>query len=158
MADTLRLLSVVVWHTAFVYLFLVIALALFGRALMAQFTLIEYLGIALLGSAVETTLYAGSSSLAAGLTSAATLLTVNRTLAYLLARSRRLRRLLSGTPIVLVEHGHLLPAQLRRAGLTSADVLSAIHERGYAGLDDVRWVVLEINGAVGVIPRTASEV
>jgi uncharacterized membrane protein YcaP (DUF421 family) len=154
--DWLHLMLKVIWQTAAIYLYLTVALALVGRVIMAQFTTLEYLGIALLGSAVETGLYTGSSTVLAGLTAAFTLLILNRALAELLDRSKTLRRLVMSTPIVLAEHGRPLPAQLRRAGMTRADLLTAIRERGYAGLSDVSWVVLEINGSVSVIPRKPS--
>ncbi len=156
MPHWLHLMLTVIWQTTAIYLYLMVALAVVGRAIMAQFTTLEYLVIALLGSAVETGLYAGSSTLLAGLTAAFTLLVVNRALAMLLDRSKTLRRLLMSTPIVLAEHGRPLPAQLRRAGMTRADLLTALRERGYAGLSDARWVVLEINGEVSVIPRRSA--
>lgn len=153
MVAALSLLLTVIGHTVVIYLFLALGLALLGRALMAQFTVLEYLGVALLGSAVETGLYAGSSTVLAGLASVATLLVLNRALSLLLSRSARLRRLVVNSPIVLAAHGRLLPAQLRRAGLTRAEVIAAIRQRGYIGLADTRWVVLEINGTVNVIAR-----
>lgn len=152
MSSSLGTLFTVAWHTAVIYLLLVVGLRFAGRALMAQFTALEYLVIALLGSAVETGLYAGSASLAAGLAAATTLLVLDRLLATVLARSRRLRAALIGSPIVLVRDGRLLEPQLRRAGLTEDDVRAAIRERGYERLDQVRYAVLEVNGAVGVVP------
>ena len=155
MSDALHTLPVVVWHTLAVYLFLIGVLRLIGRPVMAQLTLLGYLVVALLGSAVETALYNGSASLAAGLTAAATLLISDRAIALLLAKSAWLRGLVIGTPLVLVANGRFIPSQLRRAGLTEFDVLAAIRERGYDGLDQVRWAVLEVNGLVSVVPRSA---
>ncbi|HET8630907.1 MAG TPA: YetF domain-containing protein [Thermomicrobiales bacterium] len=153
MAQTLGLIPVVVWHTLAIYLFLILCLSRVGRPLMAERTLPAYLVIALLGSAVETGLYDGSGSLAAGLAAAATLLVANRVLTALLPRSRRLRRLLVGAPVVLVHDGQAIPAQLRRVGLTEPDLLAALRERGYARLDEIRFAVMEVNGAIGIVPR-----
>lgn len=155
MAHTAGLLLTVIWHTLAIYLFLVVGLSRLGRSLMAERTLPAYLIIALLGSAVETGLYAGSDLLSAGLVSVTTLLAADRALTALLARSAPLRRLLVGTPIVLVHDGQVVPAHLRRVGFTERDLLAAIRERGYARLDEVRFAVLEVNGEVGVIPRAA---
>ncbi len=152
MTDTLQTLFAAAWHSVVIYLFLIIGLNCVGRPLMAQFTLLEYLVIALLGSAVETGLYAGSASLPAGLVAAAALLASNRVLNLLLIRSSRVRRLLVGTPIVLVHDGQIIPSHLRRAGMTERDVRAAIRGRGYDSLDDVRLAVLEVNGLVGVVP------
>ena len=153
MAPTLGLLLTVVWHTLAIYLFLIVGLSRIGRSLMAERTLPAYLVIALLGSAVETGLYAGSALLAAGLVSVTTLLAADRALTALLTRSAPLRRFLIGTPIVLVHDGQPIPSQLRRVGFTERDLLAAIRERGYANLDEVRFAVMEVNGSVGVVPR-----
>ncbi|MGN6565322.1 MAG: DUF421 domain-containing protein [Thermomicrobiales bacterium] len=149
------LILVVVWHTLVIYLVLIGGLSRMGRSLMAERTLPTYLTIALLGSAVETGLYAGSGSLAAGLASATTLLIANRVLTVLLTRSVALRHLLIGTPIVLVHDGQLVWPHLRQVGMTEQEIMAAIRERGYERLDDVHFAVMEVNGAVGVIPRTA---
>lgn len=155
MAHLPGLILVVVWHTLVIYLVLIGGLSRMGRSLMAERTLPTYLTIALLGSAVETGLYAGSGSLAAGLASAATLLIANRVLTVLLTRSVALRHLLIGTPIVLVHDGQLVWPHLRQVGMTEQEIMAAIRERGYERLDDVHFAVMEVNGAVGVIPRTA---
>src|SRR5690242_7159186 len=118
MAHLPGLIVVVVWHTLVIYLVLIVGLSRIGRSLMAERTLPTYLTIALLGSAVETGLYAGSGSLAAGLASAATLLVANRVLTLLLTRSASLRRFLIGTPIVLVHDGQLVWPHLRQVGIT----------------------------------------
>lgn len=155
MSDSLHTLPVVVWHTLAVYLFLIVAVRLIGRPVMAQLTVLGYLVVALLGSAVETALYNGSASLQAGLTAAATLFIGDKAITLLLAKSALLRRLVIGTPLVLVAHGRFIRSQLRRAGLTESDVRAAIRERGYDDLDEVRWAVLEVNGLVSVVPRAA---
>lgn len=154
MPSILELLITVIWHTVVLYMFLIAALRLVGRAIMAESTLPEYLIVALLGSAVEMALYAGSSTLIAGLVSAATLLAMNRIFTVLVARSSRLRRALVGAPIILAHDGQIVLPHLRRAGLTQRDLITAVRERGYASLDDVRFAVMEADGTVAVVPRS----
>src|SRR3954470_20719205 len=83
-----------------IYILLVVGLARIGRSLMAQSTLLDFLVIALLGSAVEMALYAGRASLEAGLASAAALLAANWGTSFVLCRAPRVRRLLLGTPVL----------------------------------------------------------
>lgn len=147
-------LSVVVAQTLVIYLFLVIALSRFGRRQAAQVTSIELIILAVLGSSVETAMVNGSTSLLAGLISASTLLVGNSVLAQLTRRSKRLRRFLLGGPVLLIHHGRILPHRLARVGLTEADVQAALRQRGYDSLDQIRFAVLEIDGSVGVVPRT----
>ena len=146
-------LVTVVGQTLAIYLFLVACLRLVGRRHMGQATIVEYLIVALLGSAVETALYAGSTSLRAGLASAATLLAADRCLSLAASRVPALRRRLIGSPIILVRDGKIDVRRLRENWITEADLLAAIRQRGYADLGRIRYAVLEIDGSVGIVPR-----
>src|SRR5207245_376999 len=126
-------------QTLALYAFLIAALRLLGRRQTGQLTVVDLVIIILLGSAVETAMIAGDTSLPAGLVSAATLLLANRLLASMLRRSRRLRHLVVGNPILLVHDGHFVEEHLKRNGLLEADVLEAMRERGCAAIEDVRF-------------------
>ena len=139
-------------HTVGIYLFLVIALRTVGRRELEQLHVIDLIIIIIMGSAVETAMVAGNTTLMAGLVSAGTLLLLNRLLAVIFARSRRLRRLVLGQPIVLVSHGKFVHDHLSRMGLTEEDVVEAIHERGRASVEEVRYAVLEADGEINVVP------
>ncbi len=151
--QTLLTLAGVAAHSAIIYVFLVLALSTLGRRQMLQISLLDYLIIALLGSAVETGLYLGGGSFWAGLVSAATLLIANLTLNRLQTRSPLLARLFRGSPVLLVHEGRILAPQLRRMHLTKEDLMAAIRLRGFDRLDAVRFAVMEANGEVTVVPR-----
>ena len=152
--DAIPLLMVFA-QTLIIYLFLILCLSLLGRREISQLTSVELVVLMILGSAVETAMVAGNTSLPAGLVSASTLLVGNRLLTLALRRWKWLQRLVIGGPVILVDHGRFLEKHLISVGLTEADVLQAIRERGYAGLDDVRFAVLEVDGSVGVVPNDA---
>jgi uncharacterized membrane protein YcaP (DUF421 family) len=152
MIHTAASLALVAGSTAGIYLFLILLLRLFGRRQLGQLTVIDLIVVLVLGSAVETAMIHGDLSLPAGLTSATTLLVVNRLLTWVFLRSRRLRHLVGGGPILLVENGSLIQDHLQRAGLTSADVAEAVRGRGYEDLSEVKFAVLETDGEVTVVP------
>jgi uncharacterized membrane protein YcaP (DUF421 family) len=122
------------------------------RRQVSQITFVELAVIMLLGSSVETAMVAGDTGLAAGLASAGTLLILNRLLAILVTRWPWLRRRVLGGPLILVRDGTFVEENLQRAGLTEADVLSAMRERGFAGPEGVRYAVLEVDGSTAVLP------
>jgi uncharacterized membrane protein YcaP (DUF421 family) len=150
-------LLVVAGQALVIYLFLAVILARAGRSLMAGLTRSNYLIVLLLGSAVETGLYHGSSRLSAGLVSAATLIAADRAASALMCRFPRLRRLLTGAPVVLVHDGRIIPEHLRMVRLSEQDVRAAIRKRGYDDLGAVRLAVLELNGEIGVVPRRGAD-
>jgi uncharacterized membrane protein YcaP (DUF421 family) len=145
----------VVGQTLAIYVFLVVCLIVLGRRPVTQITFVQIVVIMLLGSAVETAMVAGNTTLPAGLVSASALLLANRLFSLLLARWTPLRRWILGGPVVLVHNGEILKDSLDRVGLTPADVESAIRERGFGDIKDVRYAILEVDGSIGVITTDA---
>jgi uncharacterized membrane protein YcaP (DUF421 family) len=146
-------LLIVIAHSVVIYVFLVVALSRLGRSQMAGLTPIGYIVIALLGSSVETGLYNGKGSLAAGLASGAAILLMDHIMSRVLRRWRRACRLLVGSPIVLAHEGRAIPSHLRQVRMTEEDLKTAIRKQGYDTLDNIHLAVLEVDGAVGVTPN-----
>ena len=140
-------------HTLLIYLAVILGLRLVGRRQLSQLNVMDLVVIVVMGSAVETSMVAGDTSLPAGLVSTITLLLANRLLNTVTTRSRRLRHLLGGGPILLVHNGSLVDANLRRDGLTLEDVLEAIRERGFDCISSIRFAVLEADGSIHVVPK-----
>jgi len=141
--------------TTVVYVFLIAGLRLLGRRQLGQLTVLDLVVVLVLGSAVETAMIHGDTSLRVGLVSAATLLILNRLLTLLLVHSRRFRHLVNGGPKLLVHRGAILDEHLVRAGMTEEDLVEALRARGYEGPEGVRAAVLETDGTVSVVPETA---
>jgi uncharacterized membrane protein YcaP (DUF421 family) len=137
--------------TAAIYLFLITGLRLLSRRQLGQLTVIDLVVVLVLGSAVETAMIHGNTSLSVGLVSAATLLILNRVLTVVLRRSGRLSHLVNGGPVLLVNRGKIVYEHLVRVGMTEADLVEALRSRGFAGPDGVRAAVLETDGTVSVM-------
>jgi uncharacterized membrane protein YcaP (DUF421 family) len=144
-------------HTIVIYIFLIMGLSLLGHRETSQLGLVEIVIIIMIGSAVETAMVAGDTSLQAGLSAAATLMVCNLAMTRLFERWKWLRRVIIGHPIPLVYNGRILTRRARAAGLSENDILEAIRERGYNNLDAVRYAILEIDGNISVIARESGK-
>jgi len=80
-----------------------------------------------------------------------TLLTVG--VSWLSFRAPRLRPLLDGEPIVLVEDGKVIERNLRRQRMTVHEIAAEGRLQQIASLDDVRFAVLETSGQISFIPK-----
>ena len=137
--------------TAALYLLLCAALRFLGRRQLGQLTVIDLVVILLLGSAVETAMIHGNTSLPVGLASAATLLILNGVLTRVFLRLPSLSHLVNGGPMRLVNHGRVVEEHLVRVGMTDDDLLEALRSRGFEGPAGVKAAVLETDGTVSVI-------
>jgi uncharacterized membrane protein YcaP (DUF421 family) len=78
------------------------------------------------------------------------LLTV--TVSYAIFRFRRLRRLLEGHPLIVVQDGRPVEKNLRRERITPEEIAAEARLQQLASLDEVKWAVLETNGKISFIP------
>jgi uncharacterized membrane protein YcaP (DUF421 family) len=72
---------------------------------------------------------------------------------YLSFRFRRVRPLLRGEPIVLVENGQLIERDMRRERLTLDDLAEKARLSEIQSIEEVKWAVLETNGDISFIKQ-----
>src|SRR5687768_9188751 len=68
-------------------------------------------------------------------------------------RFPRLRPVLEGEPVIVVEDGRPLDRNLRRNRITLDELAAAARRQGIAHISDVRWAVLETSGSISFIER-----
>ena len=72
---------------------------------------------------------------------------------YVSFRIRPLRPVLEGEPVILLQDGKPLDANLRRERITHGELAAAARQEGIGSLDDVKWAVLETSGQISFIPK-----
>ena len=72
--------------------------------------------------------------------------------AYVNFRFRRLRPLIEGRPVVLIENGRLIDENVRRERLTIGEVHAEARLQQIDSLESVRLAVLETSGRISFIP------
>jgi uncharacterized membrane protein YcaP (DUF421 family) len=143
----------IVVRTVAVYVAILMGLRLTGKREIGQMTIFDLVVLLLLANAVQNAMVGDDTTLAGGLIAAATLLVCNAAVARLSLRWPRLRRLIEGTPTVLVLRGRAIPEHLRREGIDEDALGAALREHGVADLADVEMAVLEIDGTISVVPK-----
>jgi uncharacterized membrane protein YcaP (DUF421 family) len=63
------------------------------------------------------------------------------------------RQVLAGEPIVLIEDGRVLEANLARERLTRGELEEGARQSQLDSLEKVRWAVLESSGQISFIPK-----
>ncbi len=147
----LGLLAGVALNTAIIYCFLIVLLRLLGRRTLAQLSSMDLIVVILLGSAVETSMVRANTMLRCGFVAASVLLFLNWSLTRVMRRSRRLRHLIGGGPVLLVHDGRFMLDAIRRAGFTLADVRAAMRGREVVDVEEIRFAVLEVDGRINVV-------
>jgi uncharacterized membrane protein YcaP (DUF421 family) len=142
----------IILRAAAVYLAVLLGLRLSGKRELGQMTVFDLVVLLLLANAVQNAMVGPDTSLTGGILAAGVLLILNAGVAYLRLRRRPLRRVLEGSPTLLILHGQVLERNLRRESLDREVLETALREHGVARVEDVEMAVLEIDGSISVIP------
>jgi uncharacterized membrane protein YcaP (DUF421 family) len=142
----------IVLRTAAIYLVILIGLRLAGKREMGQMTVFDLVVLLLIANAVQNAMVGPDTSLVGGILAAVVLLALNAVVARLRLRWPRLRRIVEGSPTLLVLRGEVIPDHLRREGLDQEILEVALREHGVAELSEVEMAVLEIDGSISVVP------
>jgi uncharacterized membrane protein YcaP (DUF421 family) len=141
----------IVIRTIVVYLVVLMGLRLAGKREIGQTTVFDLVVLLLLANAVQNAMVGQDSSLTGGILAAGVLLALNSILARLRLSSPRLRKLIEGSPTILVLHGEVIPESLRREGLDQETLETALREHGITDLSAVEMAILEIDGMISII-------
>jgi uncharacterized membrane protein YcaP (DUF421 family) len=139
-------------RTLIIYLVILVGLRLSGKREIGQMTVFDLVVLLLISNAVQNAMVGPDTSLLGGILAALVLLVANALIARLRLTWPGLRRLVEGTPTLLVLHGKVVPEHMRREGIDSESLLAALREHGVSTIDEVEMAVLEIDGSISVVP------
>lgn len=139
-----------------VYLFIVLAIRIFGKREITQLSIVDLVFVLLLSNAVQNAMVGPDNSLIGGIVAAVALFIVNAILGILLFKSKKLSQLLQGEDILLMYHGRKLRKHMQQVGISDDELQEAIREHGVANENDVDMAVLETDGTISILSHNFS--
>jgi uncharacterized membrane protein YcaP (DUF421 family) len=140
---------------AFFFIFLVTRLV--GRRELAGLEPFDLILLVVLGDLVQQGVTQSDYSVTGAVTVISTLGVLTVVVAWLSWRFRRLRPLLEGEPVVLVQDGRAIDSNLRRERLTVGELRAEARLQSIESLDQVKWAVLETSGKISFLKRDGGD-
>ena len=141
----------IVASSASVYLFIVLAVRLFGKREFAQLSIIDLVFVLLISNAVQNAMVGPDTTLIGGLVAASTLFVMNFLLKVLTYRFPFFQNIITGKPMTLIYNGQVDEENLKRAHISINELLESVHEHGSASINEVNLAVMEADGNISVI-------
>ena len=129
---------------AFCFIFLLTRIV--GRRELSSLEPFDLILLVMMGDLVQQGVTQSDFSITGLLLAASTIAVLTVLVSYLSFRFRRLRPILDGEPIVVVQDGKPIEKNLRREWLTIDELAQEARIQQIASLDDVQWAVLEKTG------------
>jgi len=134
-----------------VYVFMIVAIRIFGKKELAQLSVIDLVFILLISNAVQNAMVGPDTSLSGGLVAAASLFAANYTLKHVLYRNKRISSLVQGEAMSLIYKGNINEANCKKAEITLEELEAAVREHGAKDIAHVDLAMLEVDGNISVI-------
>ena len=141
----------IVFRCIAVYVFVIIAIRVFGKKELAQLSVIDLVFILLISNSVQNAMVGPDTSLNGGLVAAISLFSVNYLLKQLLYRNKKVSEILQGTAIMLIYKGQVETDNLKKAEITIEELEAAVREHGVEEIRHVDLAMLEVDGNVSII-------
>ena len=137
--------------TIAVYLFIVVAIRIFGKKELAQLSVVDLVFILLISNAVQNAMVGPDTSLGGGLVAASALFLVNYVLKYLQYRFPEFGKIVQGDATMLIYRGKILDEHLRKSRISMDELIEAVREHGVESVSEVDLAVLEVDGNISVL-------
>jgi len=119
----------IIGSTLAVYLFIVIAIRLFGKKELAQLSVVDLVFILLISNSVQNAMVGPDSTLSGGLVAATSLFVVNYVLKYLQYRFPRFGKVVQGDAIMLIYQGKIIDSHMKKAKISVDELMEAVREK-----------------------------
>ena len=140
-------------RTVVVFFFIFVVTRAVGRRELSSLEPFDLILLVVIGDLVQQGVTQSDYSLTGAVLIVGTLGLLTVAMSYLSFRFRRLRPVLEGEPLVLLEDGRPIERNLRRERVTLEELAAEARLQQIASIADVRFAVLETNGRISFITR-----
>jgi uncharacterized membrane protein YcaP (DUF421 family) len=135
------------------YAFLIFVMRVTGRRELSALSAVDLVLLIVLGDAIQQGLTQDDYSVVGAVIAVSTIAVMQVGSSYLSYRFKRVRHVLEGEPVVIIEDGNLLEANLRRERMKPDEIAEEMRLQQIASFDEVAWGILERNGQISFIKK-----
>ena len=147
----------VAFRITVIYGYTLVLIRWIGARGVAQLSMIEFLLVIAIGSAVGDSLFYPDVPLIPAMLAILLVVVFNKLIDQIILRSARATRVLEGSPQVVVTDGQVHVGKLKKQGISPPELFMKLRDKGVTDLAEVRFAVLEANGAVSVLSHTGDD-
>ncbi len=141
----------IVIRSVAVYLFMVIALRIFGKKELSQLNTADVILILLISNSVQNAMVGNNTSLYGGLVAALALFCLNYFLKKVMYRFKSMSDFIQDKPKILIHDGKIDFKILSKLEISSDELDEVIREHGVETYKEVKLAMMEIDGNISVI-------
>ena len=143
----------IVFRGIAIYFFVYLLTRVIGRRELSSLAPFDLILLIILGDSVQQGLTQDDYSVTGVFIAVGTIAALQVATSYVSFRVPRMRSILEGGPIVIVENGTPIERNLKRERLVLAEVMEEARLQQIDALDQIQWAVLETSGNISFIKK-----
>jgi uncharacterized membrane protein YcaP (DUF421 family) len=143
----------IVLRACFAFFFVLLVTRIVGRRELSSLQPLDLILLVMIGDLVQQGVTQNDFSVTGIVLAAGTIAALTVVVSYSSFRFPRLRPVLDGEPVIVLERGEPIRKNLDRNRITVDELCAAARQEGYGRLDEVQWAVLETTGQISFIAR-----
>jgi len=136
-----------------VFFFIFLLTRVIGRRELSSLEPFDIILLVILGDTVQQGLTQDDYSVTGAVIAVSVIASLQLVLSYLNFRFPRLRPVINGEPIIIVQDGELIESNAKSERLTLNDIMEAARGQQIESLDKIQWAVLETTGTISFIEK-----
>ena len=138
------------------FLFVFVLTRVVGRRELSSLEPFDLIMLVMIGDLVQQGITQNDFSVTGMLLVGSTVALLTVAISYTNFRFPKLRPVLEGEPVIVVQDGKPIERNLRRNRITLEELRALARGQQIGSIEDVQWAVLETSGQISFIPRHRS--
>ena len=140
-------------RTIILYALIVTALRLTGKRQLGELQPSELVLSIMISDLASVPMADSAIPLLSGIIPIVTIVSAEMILSYIILKSNRVRRVITGQPSVIISHGVVNQREMERLRINIDDLMEELRQKNVMSIDEVNYAILETTGKLSVFPN-----
>lgn len=144
-------------RTILLYILVIIAMRIMGKRQISEMQTSELVIMLLISDIAAIPMQDTGQSLVSGVIPMFTLVAVEVVLSVWMLKNSRLRKLICGSPVVIINDGKIDQAMMKKLRMSTEDLFEQLRQVDIFNINDVAYAIVETNGKVSIIKKAENQ-
>lgn len=144
-------------RTILLYILVIIAMRIMGKRQISEMQTSELVIMLLISDIAAIPMQDTGQSLVSGVIPMFTLVAVEVILSVWMLKNSRLRKLICGSPVVIINDGKIDQAMMKKLRMSTEDLFEQLRQVDIFNINDVAYAIVETNGKVSIIKKAENQ-
>ncbi|MBR1731237.1 MAG: DUF421 domain-containing protein, partial [Ruminococcus sp.] len=140
-------------RTIILYVLIIFAVRIMGKRQLSELQPSELVITLIIADIASIPMENNSRPLLSGIIPMLILVSLEIIVSVLMMKIPRFRKVICGSPVMIVENGKLLQNEMKRLRITTEDLCVQLRQLGVFSLGDVEYCIAETNGKLSVLQK-----